>query len=132
MPVKKDKILFIDDEKICHTLADLIIPNFTEYKLIKAFNGNEAIELSARYANEIAIVITDVLLPGMNGFEIYKKLKSDTRFSDVAFVFQSGCSDQDLKVISGINESFDDFVILHKPYTKDDLLNAINNSVSLR
>jgi hypothetical protein len=45
---KRNIILFIDDEKVCHTLAELIIPNFTDYKLVGAFCGNEAIELAKR------------------------------------------------------------------------------------
>ncbi|MDP5109835.1 MAG: response regulator, partial [Rickettsiaceae bacterium] len=76
---KRNIILFIDDEKVCHTLAELIIPNFTDYKLVGAFCGNEAIELAKRYASDIALVLSDIMLPGINGYQVYSKLKEDKR-----------------------------------------------------
>ncbi len=123
---KRDKILFIDDEKICHTLADLIVPNFTEYSLIKAFNGAEALELALRYSNEIALVLTDIMLPDINGFEIYEKLKENPKFDKVPFVFQSGYTSQEIEAAN--SASVDNALkVLYKPYKKDDLVNLIED-----
>ena len=123
---KRNIILFIDDEKVCHTLAELIIPNFTDYKLIGAFSGNEAIELAKRYASDIALVLSDIMLPGINGYQVYSQLKEDERFANIPFIFQSvlGSQEEELKrhVIS-------DVTILYKPYKQSDLLKAINDTL---
>ena len=123
---KRDKILFIDDERICHTLADLIVPNFTEFTLIKAFNGAEAMNLALRYSNEIALVLTDIMLPDMNGFEIYKRLKENPKFDNVPFIFQSGYTSQELEAMN--SASVDNAIkVLYKPYKKDELVKIIED-----
>ena len=123
---KRNIILFIDDEKVCHTLAELIIPNFTDYKLIGAFSGNEAIELAKRYASDIALVLSDIMLPGINGYQVYSKLKEDKRFANIPFIFQSGLVSQEEELKRHV---ISDVTILYKPYKQSDLLKAINDTL---
>lgn len=123
---KRNIILFIDDEKVCHTLAELIIPNFTDYKLIGAFSGNEAIELAKRYASDIALVLSDIMLPGINGYQVYSQLKEDERFANIPFIFQSGLDSQEEELKRHV---ISDVTILYKPYKQSDLLKAINDTL---
>jgi len=123
---KRSIILFIDDEKVCHTLAKLIIPNFTDYKLVGAFSGNEAIELAKRYASDIALVLSDIMLPGINGYQVYSKLKEDERFANIPFIFQSGLGSQEEELKRHV---ISDVTILYKPYKQSDLLKAINDTL---
>lgn len=123
---KRSIILFIDDEKVCHTLAELIIPNFTDYKLIGAFSGNEAIELAKRYASDIALVLSDIMLPGINGYQVYSQLKEDERFANIPFIFQSGLVSQEEELKRHV---ISDVTILYKPYKQSDLLKAINDTL---
>lgn len=121
---KRDIILFIDDEKICHTLAELIIPNFTDFRLVSAFNGKQAINLATRYSSELCLIISDILLPDINGYEIFKILKKESKFVQVPFIFQSGLSSQEKTLRKNINE---DIKIIYKPYKQPDLLKSIND-----
>ena len=123
---KRNIILFIDDEKVCHTLAELIIPNFTDYKLIGAFSGNEAIELAKRYASDIALVLSDIMLPGINGYQVYSQLKEDERFANIPFIFQSGLGSQEEELKRHV---ISDVTLLYKPYKQSDLLKAINDTL---
>ena len=123
---KRNIILFIDDEKVCHTLAELIIPNFTDYKLVGAFCGNEAIELAKRYASDIALVLSDIMLPGIYGYQVYSKLKEDKRFANIPFIFQSGLVSQEEELKRHV---ISDVTILYKPYKQSDLLKAINDTL---
>ena len=123
---KRSIILFIDDEKVCHTLAELIIPNFTDYKLVGAFSGNEAIELAKRYASDIALVLSDIMLPGINGYQVYSQLKEDERFANIPFIFQSGLGSQEEELKRHV---ISDVTILYKPYKQSDLLKAINDTL---
>jgi len=122
----KKVILFIDDEKICHTLVELIIPNFTDYKLVGAFTGEEALMLAKRYSKELCLVLSDIMLPDINGYDIFKKLREDTRFARTPFVFQSGLESQEAELRKNIDE---DVKIIYKPYKQDILLNVIKEAV---
>ncbi len=121
--MQKNIILFVDDEKICHTLVELIIPNFTQFKLVGAFNSAEAINLAERYASSLALVLTDIMLPDLNGYELYDELKSRDQFKDVPFIFQSGLTSQEEELKKHVGA---DPHILYKPYSQQDLLNLIN------
>ena len=101
---KSDVILFIDDEKICHTLVELIIPNFTKFRLVIAFNGKEAIDLAKRYSNKLCLVLSDIILPDINGYEVFKILQEDERFAQIPFIFQSGLASQEESLRQNIDE----------------------------
>ncbi|MEM6339067.1 MAG: response regulator [Pseudomonadota bacterium] len=126
VPNKQKVILFIDDEKICHTLVELIIPNFTEYKLVGAFNGKEAIMLAKRYSKELSLVLSDIMLPDINGYEVYDALHKDPRFANIPFVFQSGLEAQEKELRKNMSE---DVKILYKPYKQEELLKIIKETV---
>jgi putative two-component system response regulator len=121
----KKVILFIDDEKICHTLAELIIPNFTDYKLGGAFTGEEALMLAKRYSKELCLVLSDIMLPDINGYEVFKKLRADSRFAKTSFVFQSGLDSQEEELRKNIDE---EVKIIYKPYKQEELLNVIKEA----
>lgn len=122
--LEKDTILFIDDEKICHTLVNLVISNFTKYKVINANNGKEAISLGKKYANNISLVLSDIMLPDVSGYEIYKIFMKDAKLANVPFVFQSGIPYQE----TGVKKQLADesIQIIYKPYTQSDLLEIIS------
>ena len=124
---KKNIILFIDDEKICHTLVELIIPNFTNYRLVGAFNGQEAINLAKRYSSELCLIVSDIILPDINGYEIFKILRQDERFAQTPFIFQSGLASQEKSLRKNISE---DIKIIYKPYKQADLLKSIDEALT--
>lgn len=122
LPDKQKVILFIDDEKICHTLIELIVPNFTEYKLVDAFSGKEAIMLAKRYVKELSLILSDIMLPDIDGYEVYNTLRADSRFTNVPFVFQSGIEAQEQELRKNIAE---EVRTIYKPYKQEELLKII-------
>ena len=125
-PRKRNIILFIDDERICHTLVELIIPNFTDYRLVNAFNGQEAIDLAKRYSSELCLILSDIVLPDINGYEVFKILRQDERFAKTPFIFQSGLAAQEEALRNNI---FEDIKIIYKPYKQVDLLKSIEKAL---
>jgi len=121
---QKDIILFVDDEKICHTLIDLIIPNFTKYRLINAYNAEEAITLGTRYANDICLVLSDIMLPDLNGYIIYNIFRKNEKTNKIPFIFQSGLISQELELRKNLID--EPVEIIYKPYKQADLLSIIS------
>ena len=121
---QKDIILFVDDEKICHTLIDLIIPNFTKYKLINAYNAEEAITLGTRYANDICLVLSDIMLPDLNGYIVYNIFRKNEKTNKIPFIFQSGLVSQELELRKNLID--EPVEIIYKPYKQGDLLSIIS------
>ena len=124
IPLEKNTILFVDDEKICHTLVNLLIPNFTKYKVINANNGQEAVSLGKKYANDICLVLSDIMLPDISGYEIYKIFREDEKLANVPFIFQSGISCQETELKQHLAD--ESVKIIYKPYTQSDLVEMIS------
>ena len=119
---QRDAILFVDDEKICHTLLELIIPNFTDFKLIGAYNGTEALTLARRYSNNLCLILCDLMLPDIDGYEVYYRLSQDDKCKNIPFIFQSGVFDQEGTIKARTD---DDVKIIYKPYKQEELLKII-------
>ncbi|MDH3884971.1 MAG: response regulator [Desulfobacterales bacterium] len=69
---KKKAVLFIDDEKMVLEIGSLMLQKLG-YSVLIASNGHKAIKILKK--NKVAFVILDMLMPGMNGYEIYHQLK---------------------------------------------------------
>jgi len=112
----ENTVLVVDDEPMLLELIATIIESFG-CSVIKATNGVKALEKLSE--QEVNLMISDVLMPGMNGDELVSTAKAQY---------------QDLKAIlmSGYNEMDDDSAhYLKKPFTKDQLLEFIINTDSL-
>ena len=69
---KKKTVLFVDDEEIVLKVGSLMLQKLG-YSVLAVSNGHKAVEILKE--NKIAFVILDMLMPGMNGYEIYHQLK---------------------------------------------------------
>lgn len=107
------KILLVDDSRTTLLMERMMLEKRTKYQCITAMNGQEAIEKAQ--AENPDLVLMDVVMPQMNGFEACKKLREieTTREIPVILVttrgeesymeagFQSGCNDYVTKPING-------------------------------
>ena len=71
--MNKQKILIADDSEINRALLIEILEN--QYDIVEAENGVEAIALLSRYKTEFSLLLLDIMMPKMDGFEVlaYKK-----------------------------------------------------------
>ena len=97
-PVIKDqprgggkKVLWVEDDKLLSTILSKKI-EATGYKLLKAINSKEAFDFLAVEVPDI--IILDIMLPGMSGFEVLQKIKMDERLRKVPVIMLSNLSKQ--------------------------------------
>lgn len=112
-------ILVIDDiESNVRLLTHMVKKE--GYELMAAFSGEGA--LSAVKKKKPDLVLLDIMMPGMDGFEVCKRLKTDPEYSDIPILFLSALSDTESKTkamkIGGAD-------YLTKPFKRQDVLDKI-------
>ncbi len=118
----KHKILIIDDEEFLRfLLADLL--HELGHDVIQAGDGVEGIKIYKEKKDEIDLVILDVIMPFMDGFETFKELKYLNK--DVKVIFTSGFS-PDKKVQDLMSEE-KNVRYIQKPYKVEELEKAIKS-----
>lgn len=122
----RDLILFIDDEKICHTLVELIIPNYTKFKVLNAFSAEEAMALAKRYGDRLVLILSDIMLPDKNGYDIFSAFQKDKKLKNIPFIFQSGVGFHDNELAKRCAKNSQ---IIYKPYNQKDLLSIIKKTL---
>ncbi|MGR3319651.1 MAG: response regulator [Candidatus Anammoxibacter sp.] len=92
------------------------------YSVTVAENGSKA--LASIKNKKPSIIITDVVMPEMNGFEFCQRVKDDKSLSKIPVVLLTTLSDP-YDIIKGLDCGADNFIT--KPYNEDDLLYRIQN-----
>jgi DNA-binding response OmpR family regulator len=113
------KILIIEDElMVRENLTDLLMEN--NYNAIPCENG--FIGAMAAHENEPDLILCDVMMPDMDGFEVLQALRLNSSTKSVPFLFLTALNDVN-SIRKGMNLGANDF--LTKPYKIEDLLRAI-------
>ena len=101
-------ILVVDDEKMNQKLVEKILKEESQYTVYMCSSGMEALDMLRQ--QEMDIVLLDILMPEMDGFETYEKLREIT---DAPVVFLT--ADKDISTISRANEiGVDEYLV--KPF----------------
>jgi signal transduction histidine kinase len=103
-------ILIVDDEPRNLTVLELVL-NDPGYRLVRAASADQA--LLALVAEEFALLILDVRMPGMSGFELAQMVKERKRTSHVPIIFLTAFYNEDQHVLEGYGSGAVDY--LHKP-----------------
>ncbi|WP_159881624.1 response regulator transcription factor [Paenibacillus puerhi] len=109
-------ILIIDDEAEIRELLTIYLTNHG-YTVLEAGNGKEA--LSVWQEEQVDLVIADIMMPEMDGFELLKQLRQE---SQIPFLFISAKSD-DMDKIAGLQLGADDYV--GKPFNPLEVVSRV-------
>jgi twitching motility two-component system response regulator PilH len=119
MTVKK--ILLVDDSKTeLHHLSDLLTKR--GYNVRTAENGDEA---QRRLAEEKPdLILMDVVMPGLNGFQLTRAITRDPKFADVPVIMCTS-KNQETDKVWGMRQGARDYVV--KPVVADELIAKIKS-----
>jgi len=111
-----ERILIVEDDDDLREALESVLGDHG-YDVVTARNGDEALRLVA--AEPPALVITDMYMPGVDGFRLIEMLRGQSSTSDLPIILLSALDEPELRV-QALDQGADDFV--HKPANLDELL----------
>lgn len=119
----KDPILVVDDEE---DIRELVRYNLSKagYDVVCAASGEEAL-VAAKQVRPI-LVLLDVMLPGMDGLEVCRRLKEDASLKNIPIVMVSARGEE-ADVVTGLELGADDYV--SKPFSPSVLLARVKSVI---
>jgi CheY-like chemotaxis protein len=114
-----EMILLVEDEKIVRDMATKMLKRLN-FSVLNASNGDEALAIAGSYQGVISLLITDVVMPGMNGRQLAEQLQRMR--PDIKVLFSSGYT-EDAIAHHGIIDR--DLNFIGKPYSSFDLAKKI-------
>ena len=109
-----NKILIVDDDPAFIRLVDKILAA-KGYEVLKAMNGQEALRLV--FDHKPALVLLDVVMPGMDGWEICHRIRD---LSDVPIIMLTGHQMAEEDIVRGLDHGADDYIL--KPVGNRELV----------
>lgn len=118
----KDEILIVEDDEITRKLMVRLLKNEFDTKTISKVNGIEGLEYAKEHIPRL--IILDLMLPGMNGFDILKQLKEIPVFEHIKIVLVSAKSRSE-DIERGFDLTADEYIT--KPFQPKEFIARIRN-----
>ena len=120
-PRKQNTVLFVDDEKPWLDAVRLAIHD-ASFKVIMAEGGEAA--LKKLQTTKPDLILSDVRMPFMNGFDLFEKVKQNPKLQGIPYVFMSSIDDFDARKTAR-EIGADDYV--EKPFDSDQMKSIVLN-----
>lgn len=119
------KLLIVDDVQSNVLLLKALLGK-EGYRIEIAMNGQEALVMTEKVMPDL--ILLDVMMPGMDGFEVAEKLKEQEIFRDIPIIFLTALDDTQ-SIVKGFKLGASDFI--SKPFRKEELMIRISHQLSL-
>jgi PAS domain S-box-containing protein len=121
----KATILVVDDQASAREVLRGLL-NREDYYLVFAATGQEALAAATQLVPDL--ILLDVMLPGMDGFEVCRRLRGKTGLVDVPIIILTSLDDQSSR-LQGLEAGADDFIA--KPFHREELLARVRTITRL-
>ena len=108
---QKPTILLVDDNSDTRLFLERSLED--EYVVLLAANGKEALQVMAEN-EDVGIVISDVMMPEMDGIELFRRLKRDINYSHIPVILLTAKSSEE-NIVAGLQEGVADYIT--KPFS---------------
>ena len=118
-------VLAVDDIPLNLLLVQKMLSRFN-FKLRTAANGQLALDAVTQQKPDL--ILLDLMMPGIDGFEVIKRLREDPETADIQIVILSALNSNE-DVIKGFNVGANDFIM--KPIIMEKLLSCVANQLAI-
>lgn len=122
--IQKKTILIVDDDKDIVDIISICLKD-NNLSVLKAYNGQEALEKLK--TENVDLILLDINMPGMNGFEVIKHVKSNPDTCEIPIVVLTGTYISENDKTHGLTLGVAKY--LTKPFSADDLIREIKNAI---
>ncbi|MDO4489340.1 MAG: EAL domain-containing protein [Eubacteriales bacterium] len=123
----KRKLLIVEDNIINRMMLEGILE--PEYEVLSAEHGQEALDILKEHRNEISLILSDIMMPVMDGYTFMDRLREDPELSLIpVIVMTQGNSEEDELAV--LDHGAADY--LPKPYRPKIILHRVANLIKLR
>jgi two-component system alkaline phosphatase synthesis response regulator PhoP len=123
---KTPLVLIVDDDQPSLELLQAYLED-VDCETVSAQNGLQALKIIGKQAPDL--VLLDIMMPKMSGFEVCKKIKNDPKTSDIPVIMVTALNEFG-DIEQGINSGTDDFI--SKPVNKLELLTRVRTMLKLK
>jgi len=120
---KSGTVLLVEDEESLRTLTRSFLEQ-AGYEVLEACNGKEALELAQNHSGSIDLLLTDMVMPGLNGRAVAQRLTH--LFPGIRVAYMSGYTGFSDRETASL-----DAVVIPKPFTRDVLLHRLREALDL-
>ncbi|MBO4670461.1 MAG: response regulator [Bacteroidales bacterium] len=118
-------VLAVDDIPLNLLLVQKMLGRFN-FRLNTAANGQQALESVAKEKPDL--ILLDLMMPGIDGFEVIRRLRANPATADIQIVILSALNSNE-DVVKGFNVGANDFIM--KPIIMEKLLNTVVTQLQL-
>lgn len=119
-----ETILAVDDKK---ENLDIILDILSEFDVIPVTSGKKALDILNK--EEISIILLDIVMPEMDGFEVCKIIKSQTNTKDIPIIFTTAKTDEE-SIANAYRVGANDYV--SKPLKRSEVIARVKTQLKLK
>ena len=121
------KILIVDDVALNRVILKNMLSQ--NYEISEAESGEAALELLSREGKQISAVLLDISMPGIDGYEVLRRMRDDVALSQIPVIMITANEDEASR-LKALSEGANDFVM--KPYLPDVIKHCLETNIALR
>lgn len=125
--LSRKKILVVEDNVLNRTLLSQILSS--EYDVLEAENGLEALDRLAAYGEGISLILLDITMPVMDGYTFLSRVKAEPAYATIPVIVTTQ-SDAEADEVAALAHGATDFVA--KPYKPQVILHRVASLIKLR
>lgn len=122
----KPRILIVDDSEFNRAILTEILQE--DYEIIEAENGEEALGKLDEYGMKISLVLLDIIMPGMDGFEVLKYMTEEHWISDIPVIMISS-EDSENYIRRAYEMGVSDYI--NRPFNANIVYQRVSNTIKL-
>ncbi len=126
MNTKKKLILIVEDNPTNEIMLEELL-SVNGYEVTSASDANHAfMQIKEKFPD---LILLDVMMPGMDGFEVCQELKSNLKTKHIPVIFITGCANTE-DIVKGFKVGGVDYIT--KPFNKDELLARVSTHIEIK
>jgi len=125
--MNKDAYILVVDDNLENLKVVSNLLKEKEYKIALAENGKTALKVLEK--NKIDLILLDILMPGMDGFEVCKLLKANPETKNIPIIFLTAKNETD-DIVKGFQLGGVDYIT--KPFSREELSVRVDNHIQLK